>query len=47
MQNKFEVRANVVSFIYYVENHFQTKIKSICTDNGVEFVMKDSLQEKL
>jgi len=41
MQNKSEVRANVVSFISYVENHFQTKIKYIRTDNGVEFVMKD------
>jgi len=42
MQNKSEVRANVVSFVSYIENHFQTKIKSILrTDNGVEFVMKD------
>jgi len=42
MQNKSKVRANVVSFISYV----QTKIKSICTDNGVEFVMKDFFASK-
>jgi len=28
MQNKSGVRANVMSFIFYIENHFQTKIKS-------------------
>ena len=46
MQNKSEVRANVVSFISYVENHFQTKIKSIRTGNGVEFVMKEFFASK-
>ena len=46
MQNKSEVRANVVSFVSYVKNHFQTKVKSIRTDNGVEFVMKDFFASK-
>jgi len=39
MHNKSEVRASVLSFIAYAENHFSTKVKTICTDNGIEFSM--------
>jgi len=41
MHEKSEVKANVVNFISYNENHFQTKIKTIHTNNGVEFMMKE------
>ena len=41
MYNKSEVRASVVNFIAYAENHFSTKVKIIRTDNGVEFSMHE------
>jgi len=46
MHNKSEVRANVVNFISYIENHFQTKTKTIHTNNVVGFILKDFFASK-
>jgi len=37
--NKSEVRQHIINFTVFIQNHFKTNIKTICTDNGVEFAM--------
>ena len=39
MRTKSEVRNHISNFLSYVENHFQTTVKIIRSDNGVEFAM--------
>jgi len=46
MHNKSEVKASVVNFITYAENHFSTKVKTIRTDNGIEFSMHHFFESK-
>jgi len=41
-----KVRADVVNFISYIENHFYITVKTIRTDNGTEFSMKTFLDSK-
>jgi len=46
MHTKSEVRTHVTSFISYVENHFQTTVKIIRSDNGAEFAMTNFFSSK-
>ena len=46
MRTKSEVRTHVTSFISYVENHFQTTVKIIRSDNGAEFAMTNFFSSK-
>jgi len=43
---KSEIRQSIVSSITYIENHFQTIVKLILTNNGPEFAMKDLFSSK-
>jgi len=46
MQNKSETRKHLLSFINYVETHFDVKVKTIRSDNGREFTMTDYFNSK-
>jgi len=46
MHNKSEVRASIISFSAYAENHFSIKAKTIHTDNGIEFSLHDFFASK-
>jgi len=39
LHNKSEVRQHIINFAVFVQNHFKINIKTIRTDNGVEFSM--------
>jgi len=41
MHNKSETRMHLTSFINFVENKFETKIKVIRSDNGHVFKMNE------
>jgi hypothetical protein len=46
MSSKFETRQLVKDFIEYVQTHFQTDVKSIRTDNGLDFRMPNFYASK-
>ena len=46
MHNKSEVKASIISFVAYAENHFSIKVKTIRTDNDIEFFMHDYFASK-
>jgi len=46
LRTKSEVRNHIVNFIAYIENQFKTTIKTIRTDNGAEFAMKNFFSSK-
>jgi hypothetical protein len=46
MKSKAETRNLVKNFIAYVQTQFQTSVKAIRSDNGVEFCMSDFYAEK-
>ncbi|XP_068487969.1 uncharacterized protein [Phaseolus vulgaris] len=46
LHNKSEVRSHIIHFTVFVQNHFQTNIKTIRTDNGVEFAMSSFYASK-
>jgi len=46
LHNKSEVRQHIINFIVFIQNHFKTNIKTIHTDNGVEFAMSISYTSK-
>jgi len=46
MHNKYEIRGSIISFVAYVENHFSIKVKTIHTDNGIEFFKHDYFASK-
>jgi len=41
LHNKSEVRQHITNFTVFVQNHFKTNIKTIRTDNGVDFDMSN------
>ena len=47
MHNKSEVRASVVNFIVYAENHFSTKVKTIRTNIVLNFLCMNFLHQKV
>jgi len=46
LHTKSEVRNHIVNFIAYIENQFKTTVKTIRTDNGTEFSMKNFFSSK-
>ena len=46
MKSKSEASIKVKSFVYMVENQFEKKVKSIRSDNGPEFLLKEFYVEK-
>ena len=46
LHNKSEVRQHIINFTVFVQNHFKTNIKTIRTDNGVEFAMSNFYASK-
>ena len=40
MASKFETQTHLQAFVSYVKRQFNTKVKAIRSDNGVEFIMK-------
>jgi len=46
LHNKSEVRQHIINFTIFIQNHFKTNIKMICTDNGVEFAMSNFYASK-
>jgi len=46
MHAKSNTRNHIINFVNYVENQFNTTIKIICTDNGMEFSMKNYFLSK-
>jgi len=46
LHTKSEVRNHIVNFIAYVENQFKATVKTIRTDNGAEFAMKNLFSSK-
>jgi len=46
MKSKSEASIKVKSFVYMVENQFEKKVKSIRSDNGPEFLLKEFYAEK-
>jgi len=46
MCTKSEVRTHIATFLSYIENHFQTTVKIIRSDNGVEFAMTTFFSSK-
>ena len=41
MHTKAETRKIITDFIAYVETQFDSKVKTIRSDNGAEFLMHD------
>jgi len=41
LHNKSEVHQHIINFTVFFQNHFKTNIKTIRTDNGVEFAMSN------
>jgi len=41
LHNKSEVCQHIINFTIFVQNHFKTNIKTIRTDNGLEFAMSN------
>jgi hypothetical protein len=41
MKNKAETRNHIMNFVNYIETQFHTKLKSLRSDNGSEFLMHD------
>jgi len=46
LHNKSEVRPHIINFTVFVQNHFKTNIKTIRTNNGVEFAMSNFYASK-
>jgi len=46
MHTKSEVRNHIVNFTSYTENHFKTTLRTIRTNNGAEFSMKNFFLQK-
>jgi len=47
MRTKSEVSTHIASFfLSYVQNHFQTTVKIICSDNEAEFAMTNLFSSK-
>jgi hypothetical protein len=46
MASKSDTRPLLVSFFTMIETQFKTKIKSIRSDNGLEFIMSDFFSSK-
>lgn len=46
MKLKSEASNIVKSFVTLIQNDFNSTIKSICTDNGVEFILTDFYSSK-
>ena len=46
LHNKFEVRQHIINFTVFVQNHFKTNIKTIRTNNDVEFAMSNFYASK-
>jgi len=46
LHNKSEVHSHIINFTVFVQNHFQTNIKTIRIDNGVEFAMSSFYASK-
>ena len=40
MQSKVETQSHLKNFVANVEKQFETKVKLIRSDNGVEFIMR-------
>ncbi|WVY96489.1 hypothetical protein V8G54_028640 [Vigna mungo] len=46
MIDKSSVKNQILTFLCYVENQFQKKVKTIRTDNGVEFILQNMFSSK-
>ncbi|KAK8921731.1 hypothetical protein KSP39_PZI020888 [Platanthera zijinensis] len=46
MKSKGEARQHLKNFIHFIDTQFSTKLKTIRTDNGLEFSMNDFYQSK-
>lgn len=46
LKHKYDTRSCLMAFYSLIETQFQTKIKAIISDNGIEFQMKDIFQAK-
>ena len=46
LHNKSEVHQHIIDFTVFVKNHFKTNIKTIRTDNDVEFAMSNFYASK-
>ena len=46
LHNKSEMRQHIINFTVFVQNHFKINIKTIRTDNGVEFAMSNFYASK-
>ena len=46
MINKSETRMHIVNFINLIETQFNTRVQTIRTDNGAEFLMQNFFNSK-
>jgi transposase InsO family protein len=46
LHNKSETRSKLVTFIKFIETQYNAKIKTIRSDNGVEFIMPEFYSSK-
>ena len=46
MVSKVETRSHITNFIAEIENQFSTLVKTIRTDNGIEFSMSQYFSSK-
>jgi len=46
LHSKSKVRTHLIKFVAYIENQFNTKVKTIYSNNGAEFAMKSFLPLK-